>query len=70
MQIWSAEIKDIEKLCESFKGHLPELARMRTCGYNVNVKWHYKEDDDDMLDAGKEMSGMAKLPFSFIQIKV
>jgi len=47
-----------------------KLARMRACGYNVNVKWHYKEDDEDMLDAGKEMSGMAKLPFSFIQIKV
>jgi uncharacterized protein YutE (UPF0331/DUF86 family) len=47
-----------------------KLSSLRTCGYNVNVKWHYKEDDEDMLDAGKEMSRIAKFPFSFIQIKV
>ena len=27
MQIWSAEIKELEKFYDSFKGHLPDLER-------------------------------------------
>jgi hypothetical protein len=46
------------------------LARMRSEGHKIVVKWHYKEDDEDMLDAGKEMSRIAKLPFDYVQIKI
>jgi hypothetical protein len=45
------------------------LAKMRSGGNRIIVNWHYKEDDEDMLEAGKEMSRMAKLPFKYVQIQ-
>jgi hypothetical protein len=44
------------------------LARIRSAGHKIIVKWHYKEDDEDMLEAGKEMSRIAKIPFDYVQI--
>lgn len=32
----------------------------------VEVKWFYKEDDDDMLETGEEFSSDIKLPFELI----
>ena len=29
----------------------------------VEVKWYYKEDDDDMLETGEEFSTDIKVPF-------
>lgn len=29
----------------------------------VEVKWYYKEDDDDMLETGEEFSSDIKVPF-------
>lgn len=45
------------------------LGKIRAAGKKIIVKWHYKEDDEDMLEAGKEMSRLAKLPFDYVQIK-
>ncbi len=42
-----------------------QLSALRARGKNVTVKWHYEEDDMDMLEVGREMSRMAKLPFEF-----
>jgi hypothetical protein len=58
----SSSAKYILDLCKN-------LARMRSSGHNVLVKWHYKEDDEDMLEAGKEMSRLAKFTFDYVQNK-
>ena len=58
----SSSAKYILDLCKN-------LAKIRSSGHNVLVKWHYKEDDDDMLEAGKEMSRIAKLKFDYFQQK-
>ena len=44
------------------------LAGMRSGGHNLMVKWHYREDDEDILEAGQEMSRLARLPVDFIEI--
>jgi hypothetical protein len=44
-----------------------QIASVRSKGKNVEVKWHYEKDDADMLEVGREMSRMAKLPFEFIE---
>jgi hypothetical protein len=44
-----------------------QLAKLRSKGKNVTVKWHYEQDDMDMLEVGREMSRMAKLPFEYEQ---
>jgi len=46
-----------------------KLSKMRSGGYNLIIKWYYKEDDEDMLEAGKEISKIAELPFDFIQMQ-
>lgn len=45
------------------------LAFIRSEGNNIVIKWHYEEDDFDMLEAGKEMSRIAKIPFEFFPKK-
>jgi len=35
-------------------------------GGKVEVRWLYMEDDDDMLDVGKEFQEIIKVPFTFI----
>jgi hypothetical protein len=44
-----------------------QIASVRSKGKNVSVIWHYEKDDADMLEVGREMSRMAKLPFEFIE---
>ncbi len=43
------------------------IAKARSKGMNVAIKWHYEENDMDMFEAGREMSKIAKLPFEFSQ---
>jgi hypothetical protein len=43
-----------------------QIAQVQSKGKDVLVKWHYEDDDMDMLEVGREMSRMAKLPFEFI----
>jgi len=47
-----------------------KLSRLRFDGSNINVKWHYEEDDDDMHEVGQEMSRISKLPFEYVEIKL
>jgi hypothetical protein len=44
-----------------------QVASVRSKGKRVEVKWKYEEDDEDMLEAGREMSRIAKLPFEFVK---
>jgi hypothetical protein len=44
-----------------------QIASVHSKGKNIAVKWHYEKDDADMLEVGREMSRMAKLPFEFVE---
>jgi hypothetical protein len=35
-------------------------------GHKVMVRWHYLEEDEDMLEAGEEYSEMVDVPFEMI----
>ena len=35
-------------------------------GIDLEIKWLYEEDDEDMLEVGQEMSRMSKLTFEYI----
>nr|WP_320120221.1 DUF1987 domain-containing protein [uncultured Marinifilum sp.] len=36
-------------------------------GNKVNIKWHYEEDDEDMLEAGEDYQSIVKIPFTMIE---
>ncbi len=44
-----------------------KIATLRANGENAIIKWHYESDDLDMLEVGKEMSRMARIPFDYVQ---
>lgn len=44
------------------------LNEIDTKGKPVQVKWHYEEDDEDMLEVGMEMSRMSRLSFEYVKI--
>ncbi|MDD2197364.1 MAG: DUF1987 domain-containing protein [Bacteroidales bacterium] len=35
-------------------------------GNDIEVHWHYMEDDEDMIEAGEDYSENIKVPFKFI----
>jgi hypothetical protein len=43
-----------------------EIAHVQQKRKDIMVKWHYENEDMDMLEVGREMSRMAKFPFEFI----
>jgi hypothetical protein len=44
-----------------------KVATLRVNVENTSIRWHYESDDIDMLEAGKEMSRMARIPFDYVQ---
>jgi hypothetical protein len=46
------------------------LNRIHESGNEIQVKWKYEEDDEDMYEVGMEMSRMSKLPFKYVKIEV
>jgi len=44
-----------------------QMASVRSRGKSLEVRWQYDEDDEDMLEAGQEMSRIAKMPFEFVR---
>ncbi len=46
---------------------LKNLGKFYQSGIKIEVNWCYEKDDDDMKEAGEQMSEMAKLPFKFIE---
>ncbi|HEX2977373.1 MAG TPA: DUF1987 domain-containing protein [Bacteroidales bacterium] len=54
----STSAKYILDLCK-------KIGEVRSKGKMINVRWHYEPGDADMLEAGREMSRMAKFPFEF-----
>lgn len=43
-----------------------KIADARSKGSDITVKWHYEDDDPDMLETGREMSKMARFPFEYV----
>ena len=43
------------------------LNAINALGIEPEIKWLYEEDDEDMLEVGREMSRMSKLPFEYIK---
>lgn len=41
------------------------LTRFEKSSVQVQVKWFHFEEDEDMLESGKEFEELVKLPFSF-----
>jgi len=35
-------------------------------GKDVVIKWHYHEDEEDMLEAGEEYSDIVEVPFDYV----
>ncbi len=58
----SSSAKYILDLLKSFKDILDN-------GFEMTINWHYENEDEDMLEAGQEMSKMLKYDFNYIQNK-
>jgi SiaC family regulatory phosphoprotein/Family of unknown function (DUF6272) len=43
------------------------IAATRAKGLEIKINWHYEKDDMDMLESGREMSRISRLPFEFVQ---
>jgi hypothetical protein len=56
----SSSAKYILDLCKM-------MAATRTKGIEIKVRWHYEKDDMDMLESGREMSRISKMPFEFVE---
>ncbi len=35
-------------------------------GHDVKIKWHYHEDEEDMLEAGEEYADIVEIPFDYV----
>ncbi len=38
-------------------------------GKEVTIKWHYHEDEEDMLEAGEEYADIVEIPFEYIVLE-
>jgi hypothetical protein len=47
-----------------------QVGTVKANGRNIEVKWHYEDDDMDMLEVGREMSRMAKIPFEYVRKEI
>jgi hypothetical protein len=45
------------------------LEEISLSGKKVEIRWQYMEDDDDMLEVGKEFQEIIKAPFTFVAVK-
>ena len=46
---------------------LKNLGVFYKSGTKIEINWYYEEGDDDMKEAGEQMSEMAKIPFNLIE---
>jgi len=38
-------------------------------GFPINIYWYYDADDDELREAGEELSDMASVPFSYVETR-
>ncbi|MGB3949000.1 MAG: DUF1987 domain-containing protein [Bacteroidia bacterium] len=43
------------------------IKKMIDNGYKINIEWHYNQQTDDMLDAGKEFSSFIDVDFIYVE---
>jgi len=46
-----------------------KLEAIKKNGKNVTVKWHYEEDDEDMLEAGEDYDAIIDVTFEMIKVE-
>lgn len=46
---------------------IKELNTLYKMGMNIEIFWHYQEDDTDMLDAGEYFKDLVEIPFNFVE---
>ena len=46
------------------------LHTLQAAGNDIQVKWHFEEDDEDMYEVGMEMSRMSGLTFDYVKEEV
>ena len=44
-----------------------EIKYLSDQGKEVNVRWYYEQDDEDMMEAGEDYSDLLDLPFVFVE---
>ena len=44
-----------------------KLNELIDAGHQVNVKWYFHEDEDDMHEVGQDFAIMVNIPFEFIE---
>ncbi|MBI4647938.1 MAG: DUF1987 domain-containing protein [Bacteroidia bacterium] len=49
---------------------LLKLENMYQNGYDIMVRWHYPDDDEDMKEAGEEYADIVDIPFQHISYKM
>ncbi len=42
-----------------------KLEELNEAGSEVSISWHYREDEEDMLEAGEEYADMVEVDFEF-----
>ncbi len=47
---------------------LTQFEEMIEEGHQVMVRWHFPEEDEDMMEAGEEYSEMVDVPFEMVSI--
>lgn len=46
-----------------------KLENISKQGKRVSVKWHYEEDDEDMLEAGEDYDAIIDLTFEMVKVE-
>lgn len=44
------------------------LSTLQKDGIPLKIYWHFDEDDDELREAGEELSDMAHVPFFFVEV--
>ncbi|MCB8965119.1 MAG: DUF1987 domain-containing protein [Bacteroidales bacterium] len=44
------------------------LNEMQKLSLPISINWHFDKEDDELREAGEELSDMAQVPFKFIEI--
>jgi len=55
-----------KKTVFSFFSIIKSLNLLFQAGSDVEIEWHYQDDDEDMLDAGEYFRDLVDIPFKFI----
>ena len=45
---------------------LQKLEAIKNAGFEVLIKWHYEENDEDLQIAGEDYAELIQIPFEFI----